>query len=133
MTTNGGVSIGGSQGETPNAGAATNVIVRNCNFTSGDFYALCAQFNSTVTIESGNYQIFDDGTNRGTGVLQGTFIGTDGPEGTITVTGGTYVGSISKNNKGNVIVQSGTFSVDPTTYVAEGHSVTENNGMWIVA
>lgn len=132
ITTTGGVSIGGSQGETPNAGAATNVTIKDCNFTSGDFYALCAQMTSTATVEGGTYQIFDDGEVKGTGVLQGTFTGTDGPSGTITVFDGTFTGIIRKNNNGTIILQGGTYSENPSDFVAEGYEAQASEDKWIV-
>lgn len=99
----GGISVGGSTGDTPDAAAATNVALRNCTVTSGDYYAVCAQQNATVTIESGTYTA--NMASPSAGVIQGTFVGTDGPKGTITVTGGTFDGPIQNNDEGDIIIQ----------------------------
>ena len=126
VTSNGGISVGGSTGETPSAASATNAVIKNCNVTSGDYYAVCAQQNSTVTIESGTFTA--DSRSDNAGVLQGTFIGTDGPKGTITVTGGTFNGNINKNNQGDLVFKGGTFTSDPTAYVsANSNYYVKNN------
>lgn len=126
VISHGGISVGGSTGETPNASAATNAVIKDCNVTSGDYYAICAQQNSTVTIESGIYTA--DTRSTIAGVLQGTFIGTDGPKGTITVTGGTFNGAINNNNNGDLVFKGGTFSIDPTAYKSdlECYTVVKN-------
>lgn len=126
VTSVGGFSIGGDgdKGGTPNAAAATNVTIKNCNVTSGDWYTVCAQQNSTVTIESGVYTA--DSRSANSGVIQGTFKGSDGPKGTVTVTGGTFNGQIKNNDKGDIVIKGGTFNVDPSAYVpTEGYAAIE--------
>lgn len=126
VTSVGGFSIGGDgdKGGTPGAAAATNVTIKNCNVTSGDWYTVCAQQNSTVTIESGVYTA--DSRSANSGVIQGTFKGSDGPKGTVTVTGGTFNGRIKNNDKGDIVIKGGTFNVDPSAYVpTEGYAAIE--------
>ncbi len=126
VTSVGGFSIGGDgdKGGTPDAAAATNVTIKNCTVTSGDYYAVCAQQNSTVTIESGVYTA--DSRSADSGVIQGTFKGSDGPKGTVTVTGGTFNGQIKNNDKGDIVIKGGTFNVDPSAYVpTEGYAAIE--------
>ena len=126
LIVNGGISIGGSTGETPAAAAATNVTIENCTVISGDYYAVCAQQNSTVTIKSGTYTA--DTRSTYSGVIQGTFAGNDGPKGTVTVTGGTFNGKINNNDTGDIVLSGGTFDHDPSAYVADGYVVKPIEG-----
>ncbi len=131
LVINGGVSFGGSTGETPSPAAATNAVIRDCVVTSGDFYAVCAQQNSTVTIESGNYTA--DSTSATSGTIQGTFVGTDGPKGTITVTGGVFNGPIVNNDEGDLVLKGGLYSVKPADkYLAGGYIATKDGDYWII-
>lgn len=126
LTINGGVSVGGSTGGTPNAASATNVVIEDCTVTSGDFYAVCAQQNSTVTIASGSYTANTVSSNSGT--LYASFVGTDGPKGTIYVTGGMFAGKIPSGNKaGDIVISGGVYSVKPDAkFCAVGYEVVAN-------
>ena len=132
ITTKGGISVGGSNGETPNAGAATNVTIKNCDVLSGDYYAVCSQMNSTVTIKNGTYN-----ANSGSiysGVIQGTFVGTDGPKGTIVVEDGTFVGAIASNDAGDIIIKGGKFSVEPAAkYIVSSSTVSLVEDWYVVS
>ena len=132
LVINGGVSFGGSTGETPSPAAATNAVIKDCVVTSGDFYAVCAQQNSTVTIESGNYTA--DSRSAYSGTIQGTFKGGDGPKGTVTVTGGVFNGPIVNNDKGDLVLKGGLYSVKPADeYLAEGYiTIKTSNNKWEV-
>lgn len=132
LVINGGVSFGGSTGETPSAAAATNAVIRDCVVTSGDFYAVCAQQNSTVTIESGEYTANPASPSSRT--IQGTFVGTDGPKGTITVKGGVFNGPIANNDEGDLVLKGGLYSVKPADkYLADGYiTIKTSNNKWEV-
>ena len=132
LTMLGGLSIGGSNGETPNVGAATNTIVRNCDITSGKWYAVCSQYNSTVTIESGVFRENDKFSNF-KGALQASFEGTDGPAGHITVTGGTFIGKIDNSNRNLIEITGGTFSVNPSEYLAFGYIAESTPAGYVVS
>lgn len=88
--------LGGSNEETHKAGAAKNAVIRNCNITFGDWYAVCSQMNSTVIIESGTYKI--NNPLKSQGGLQANFIGKDGPAGFIEIRGCNFTGMIKNNN-----------------------------------
>ena len=126
LTVNGGVSVGGSTGDTPNAASATNVVIEDCTVTSGDYYAVCAQQNSTVTIASGSYTA--NTASSGSGILYASFVGTDGPKGTIYVTGGMFAGKIPSGNKaGDIVISGGVYSVEPDAkFCAVGYEVVGN-------
>jgi len=132
LTLKGGVSAGGSTGETPNCGAALNMVMKNCAVEGGDYYAICSQNDSNVTIESGTYsETTVTTTNKG--VLQANFKGTDGPAGYITVTGGVFTGTIKEGNENLILLKGGTYNVDPTAYVAEGYVATKTDAnLWVV-
>ena len=134
LTLIGGLSIGGSNttGETPNAGAAIDAIVRNCNITSGDWYAVCSQMNSTAIIENGIFKV-NDIPSQYQGVLQANFQGDDGPAGNIEVRGGTFTGTIKGNNKDYLVITGGTFSTDPSDYVPFGYDVKQVDGKYVVS
>ena len=125
LTLVGGLTLGGSNRETPNAGAATNAVARNCNITSRDWYAVCSQMNSTAIIESGTF-MENTADTQYKGVLQANFIGDDGPAGSIEVRGGTFTGKINSNNIAYLVIKGGTFSIKPTSYVASGYTATQN-------
>lgn len=55
LTLAGGISLGGSGGETPNAKGAKNAVIENCNVTTySEWYAVCAQSGSAGTIKISN-------------------------------------------------------------------------------
>ncbi|MBQ4579959.1 MAG: hypothetical protein IJA83_04800 [Clostridia bacterium] len=54
-------------------------------------------------------------------------------EGVITVNSGNYTGGFSDSAKARLIIKGGTFSVDPSQYVADGYTATQNaDGTWTV-
>jgi len=130
ITMKGGVSAGGDSGANVK-GVAENVTIKDCNITSGDYYAVCSQNRSSVTIESGTYISNQDKVNAGKGnppqgVLQGSFKDDDGPEGQIIVIGGTFNGEIKATNKDWISITGGTFNQDPSSYVASGYTAVPN-------
>ena len=78
----------------------------------------------------------------------GTFVGTkyviqddfapqyygnsEGYESVITINGGSFTGAIKVTADTELVINGGTFTVDPTQWVAEGHTVTVENGLYIV-
>lgn len=53
-------------------------------------------------------------------------------EGTATISGGKLNGYISIATSGNLTITGGTFSLDPSTYVADGYTATVSNGTYTV-
>ena len=53
--------------------------------------------------------------------------------GSITVTDGTFTGKLYTTTGADWSITGGTFSSNPSDYVAEGYTATENNGTWTVA
>lgn len=51
----------------------------------------------------------------------------------ITINGGTFLGNFVNPDKGELVIKGGTFTVDPTAYVAEGYKVTEASGVYTVS
>ena len=151
LTLTGGISVGGSQddwgsetsqksstditGTVGYAGTSTGVVIKNCDVTSGDYYAICSQMNSQATIKSGTYTANTENSCSTSKVIHGYFVGTDGPQGYITVEGGTFNGSIASSNVGWVVLKGGTYSVNPTSSgcVATGYKATDNgDDTWTV-
>ncbi len=50
----------------------------------------------------------------------------------LTITGGTYSGTITVNNGATLTITGGTFSVDPSAYVAAGYEVANAGGTYTV-
>ena len=121
VTCNGGVNVCGA-----------TVILNNVNAqtTGSKYYAVWAEQNAHVTINSGNYV---DAQTSGKGV----FATGKNEEGgaTITVNGGTF----TANNKlvysaeaNSIEIKGGSFTKDPTTYVANGYTAQQNDGVYTV-
>ena len=137
VTMRGGVSVGGSS-DAAYKGTAKNTVIENCNITSGDYYAVCSQNKSDVTIKSGTYTSNQTAVNNGVGnlsprVLYGSFVGEDGPEGSIIVEGGTFIGKVDKNydatNGRYITLKGGVYSVEPSDkLVAEGYEAVAIDG-----
>ena len=66
--------------------------------------------NADVTVAGGNVKLID--------VRAG---------GKLTLTGGTYSGTIKVNNTGKLSISGGTFSNDPTEYTADGYKAVKNS------
>ena len=131
VTTQGGISVGGSS-DAAVKGIAKNTVIKDCNVLSGDYYAVCSQNESTVTINGGQYTA--NTASSYSKVLQASFKGDDGPEGTISVVAGTFTGAIAASNQNLISITGGTYSVDPTAYVAEGYKAVNNgDGTWTVS
>lgn len=112
VTMVGGLSVGGSS-DAVIKGKATGTVLTDCDITSGDYYTVCSQNHSDVTIESGTYTANTANGCTTSGVLQGCFIGEDGPEGSIVVNGGSFTGAINASNVGLVVLKGGYYSAVP--------------------
>jgi len=80
---------------------------------------------------SGGIAIINGGEFHG-----GIFFSTDTTSGktkSITINGGTFYGEFVNPNKGNLVINAGTFDHDPTAYVAEGSIVSYNGSVWTVS
>ena len=138
LTMMGGVSIGGSQDDwgtvaTPTidgvhgADKATNVVITGCDITSGDYYALCSQMNSTATINGGKFTANTANDCTSSRVLHGYFTGTDGPQGSIFVTDGQFIGKINNDNAGWIVISGGIFTDQPDDgLIKTGYQVIDN-------
>ena len=131
LTTKGGISVGGSKSDWGTAAkAATNVVIENCNITSGDYYAIASQITgSLVTIKSGTYTSNQTAVRQVSGgqlspcVLYAAFKNNDGPEGSIVVEGGFFNGTISTTgNSGFITLKGGYYTSNPNdNLVADGY------------
>jgi len=141
LTLTGGISVGGSQdewhradnqwtnkpditGTVGYAGTSTGVVIKNCDVTSGDFYAVCSQMDSQATIESGTYTANTANNCSSSRVIHGNFIGTDGPEGKIVVNDGFFNGGIESTNAVWVSLKGGYYTSAPVAgLLANGFEV----------
>lgn len=99
---------------------ATNVTLRNVNFTGKSYYAVWCDENAHVTIESGTFQ------TNGVAVLGAAIADSDGLHSTIQVNGGTFVADgkplvLEGANYALPVISGGTFDspvekkfLDPT-------------------
>ena len=53
--------------------------------------------------------------------------------GKVTVNGGSFTGALTVAPEGTLIINGGSFSVNPTAYVAEGKTVTQDGDRWVVS
>ena len=132
VETRGGVSVGGSE-DADYMGIAKNVVLENCNITSGDYYAVCSQNYSTLTIKSGTYisnsTVLHENADSTISphVLYAAFKNADGPEGYISVIGGYYSGTINTSNTEWVTISGGYFSTQPAAgLIKTGYEAVEN-------
>ena len=103
------------------AGYGTDLTVKNCTIeaTNSAIFASALGGPCSVKIDGGEYT----GANRAIWVNGGT----------VTILGGTFNGGLQVDAAGTLVINGGTFTVDPSAYVnAETHKVTENNGVWTV-
>ena len=114
-------------------------------------YQVVSQANTTIN--SGSYtgkraiQINAPGGN--VTINGGTFVGSeyaikgeyapqnymDGNrfESVITINDGSFTGAIAVSAATKLVIKGGTFSVNPSDYLADGYVATESNGVWTVA
>lgn len=121
-----GIAVGGDPDDnyTPGAGPATGVVFEGCTVTGRSTrYAVMAQNNSTATIKSGTYNAYAADGN----VLYSGFKPNDGGAGSLTVTGGSFMGGIPDSNIGAIVISGGIFSKQPVAgLLAQGYLVVAN-------
>ncbi len=107
---------------------AENVVLKNCQVTGQNYYAVWANYGSDVTIESGTYTSDCVKTNGVLGAQNNAEAG-----GSLKVTGGDVTVPANKNlvykSSGDVAISGGTYNVVvPQKYCANGYiPVTEPN------
>ena len=103
----------------------------NGGMYSGDKAIMICAPGGNVTINGGTFV----GTNN---VIQGDFVrknygNSESYESVITINGGTFTGNIKVSADTELVINGGTFTVNPTQWVADGHTVVDNgNGTWTV-
>ena len=101
-------------------GTGSTAEINNCTISAGR-YAIFTSQGGTITVNGGTYK----------GDL--AVIGSQDAGTKVIVNSGTFVGPLSTTNEGQIIINGGTFSVDPTSYLADGCEATQNaDGMWVV-
>ena len=89
------------------------------NIECGTFYGGYSAYNATITVKAGSATTIKVAKNA-----------------KVTIEGGTYTGSITvtSGGTGSLTIKGGTFSSDPTAYLAVGYSATKNSdGIWTVS
>lgn len=98
--------------------------VASSNQSPDEYYWL----NSAVAAAHGANVVINSGTYT---AKYAAYVFSSG--GTITINGGHFDGEL-KADAGELIVKGGTFTTDPTDFVADGYAATEgSNGVWAVA
>ena len=105
-------------------------IINGGNYSSSEYHGLYVSNDSreaNVTVNDGSF----------TGKNYSVWIGSDvkNPvDSTLTINGGTFNKPINEQNNaaGKLKVTGGTFSSDPSAYVAEGYGVKNENGVYTV-
>lgn len=94
--------------------------INNCNIDA-DEYAIFASQGSKITINGGTYKSAGK-------VITSMYDNT-----VVTINGGTFDGELWVTDGGSLVIYGGTFTADPSAYVAPGYQVTNNgNGTYTV-
>ena len=94
--------------------------ITNCNIDA-DEYAIFASQGSKVTINGGTYKSAGK-------VITSMYDNT-----VVTINGGTFDGELWVTSGGSLVIYGGTFTADPTAYVADGYQAVNNgDGTWTV-
>ena len=123
------VNISGAHGGLSIDGGTA--IINGGNYSSSEYYGLYVSNDSreaNVTVNDGSF----------TGKNYSVWIGSDvkNPvDSTLTINGGTFNKPINEQNNaaGKLKVTGGSFSSDPSEYVADGYIARENNGKYVVS
>ena len=125
LTINGGTFSGGIN-TIKNDDGATLVI------NAGEFAnttQAVVQNNNIATINGGTFS-----PDNGFDAVQNRHFAGDHNKGEITITGGVFNGNLLTTKEATWSIIGGTFSVNPTEYLADGYEATKNNdGTWTVA
>lgn len=125
--------------------SAVQVINRIQQNTETGKYEILSQANTTIN--SGTYTgkkaVMISAPGGNVTINGGNFIGSeyaiqadfapqnytygDNYESVITITGGNFTGGIKKSAAAKVVISGGTFSVDPSAYLADGYAVIQNS------
>ena len=105
--------------------------LNNVTVNGGKYTSFYIGGGSNVTVSGGTYTTSDTvEDNQGTEIENPVFYVDNG---ILKITGGTFTGVYSVNqNDGSLTITGGTFSADPTKYVASGYSVKESDGKYTV-
>ena len=102
-----------------------NVVLKNNNIESSNVAgykaAVFAGDGANVVVERGYYNAEKALLTGGSNISN------------VTINGGTFVGNIIVNGSDTLVINGGTFSVDPSKWVSSGHMAKNNgNGTWTV-
>ena len=102
----------------------TKVVLKGNNIESSNIAgykaAVFAGDSANVVIESGYYKAEKALLTGGSTASH------------VTINGGTFVGNIVVNGSDTLVINGGTFSVDPSQWVSAGHIVKNNGATWTV-
>ena len=87
--------------------------INNCNIDA-DVYAIFASQGSKITINGGTYKSAGK-------VITSMYDNT-----VVTINGGTFDGELWVTSGGSLVIYGGTFTADPSAYVADGYIATTN-------
>jgi predicted ribosomally synthesized peptide with SipW-like signal peptide len=94
--------------------------INNCNIDA-DVYAIFASQGSKITINGGTYKSAGK-------VITSMYDNT-----VVTINGGTFDGELWVTGGGSLVIYGGTFTADPSAYVATGYQAVNNgDGTWTV-
>lgn len=114
---------------------AQNVELNNCTVAqSGIGTGNKEWFETAVAAAQGAKITINGGTYESNGWAVYCFEGNNENPSIVTINGGTFTGKLQANNNDQIIIKGGSFSVDPSAFVAEGYTATwnETTGMYDV-
>lgn len=93
-----------------------------------------AWFETAIAAAQGAEITINGGTYKSSGWAVYCFEGNNANPSIVTINGGTFIGKLQANNNDKIIIKGGSFSVDPTAFLAEGYTATlnETTGMYDV-
>lgn len=108
--------------------SSSTVDIKGGSFTAegtNTSYGIYILSSATATINGGTFTAEGGKTTTAINV---------GSKSTGTINGGIFSGAITVSNSGGgtLSITGGTFTTDPNSYVAEGHTAIENDGKYIV-